>query len=65
MDKEVTRYTRFVGKSELCARLGISFTTLRAYMNNRYFEELEKLGYHKKMRIISPQVANHLIDKLC
>ena len=43
---------------------GISLTTLRNYMNVRYFEQLQALGYQRNQRTIQPAVYSWLVEKL-
>jgi hypothetical protein len=56
--------TRLYTKKELRIMAGISKNTFRRYMNDLYFTELQKLGYEKKQKILSPQQSKFLIEKL-
>lgn len=45
-----------MSKKELRLLYGISYMTLHKLLNERYFEELEKVGYVKTDRILPPVV---------
>jgi len=51
-------------KKEVAILLQISPGTLRQWLNTRYFLELQKYGYEKKQRILTPQQLNYLHNKL-
>jgi hypothetical protein len=55
---------RCVTKSELAILAGVSCSTLQTWMNRRYFEELKKLGYSKKKRILLPLQVKFLFERL-
>lgn len=52
-------------KSELADIIGVSRQTLGNWLNGRYFNELEKLGYTKNLRILEPNIIAYLSEKLC
>jgi transposase-like protein len=51
-------------KKELAAALGISPSTLRRWLNKKYFDHLASTGYEKTARIIHPKamawICTHL-----
>lgn len=51
-------------KKDYAKRVGISERTLRYYLNNRYFSELEKMGYSRKQRKLSAIIVAYLDKKL-
>lgn len=51
-----------MSKKELAYKYGISATTLRALLNERYFTELALFGYEKKQRLLPPCVVRKFID---
>jgi len=55
---------RCITKSELAEKCGVSCSTLQTWMNRRYFEELKKLGYNKKQRILLPPLVKFLFERL-
>lgn len=55
---------RCITKSELAAKCGISCSTLQTWLNRRYYDELKKLGYEKKHRILRPNLVKFLFEKL-
>lgn len=63
MDKPENPY-RCITKSELAGLCGISCSTLQRWMNRRYFDELKKLGYDKKQRILLPVLVKFLFERL-
>jgi hypothetical protein len=56
--------TRLYSKKELRIMAGVSHNTLRRYMNDVYFIELQKLGYEKKQKILTGEQYKFLADKL-
>lgn len=51
-------------KSELAEKCGVSKSTIQNWLNNRYFKELEKLGYEKGQRILLPPQVKFIIEIL-
>lgn len=45
-----------ITKKELAAEMNISMTTLRYYLNNKWYSKLSSLGYEKRNRILSPKI---------
>jgi len=52
-------------KSELADLLNITTRTLRHWLNELYFSEIEPLGYKKTMVTLPPKVVQYLSEKLC
>lgn len=44
-------------KQELAREYNISGTTLRALLNDRYYELLKNVGYRKTDQLLSPRVV--------
>ncbi len=44
--------------------LKISESTLRKWMNELYYDDLEKLGYKKSQKLLTPAVVEYLVGKL-
>ena len=55
---------RCITKSELAALCGVSCSTLQTWLNRRYFEDLQKLGYKKEQRILLPHLVKYLFERL-
>lgn len=55
---------RRMTKKEYAKRAGIPERTLRNYLNNLYFPELEKMGYTRKQRKLSINIVCYLDYKL-
>jgi hypothetical protein len=51
-------------KKEVAKMLNISTGTLRIWLNVRYYNDLLKIGYEKKHRILTPAVLNYLKNKI-
>ena len=51
-------------KGELAELLNISASTLARWLNSKYYEELEKLGYQKKNITLEPELVKYLCEKL-
>jgi uncharacterized protein YjcR len=56
--------TRVRTKKELAAMLGVSSSTLRRWMNRKYFDALCETGYDKRERILNPKVLMWLCKHL-
>jgi hypothetical protein len=55
---------RCMTKKEYAKRAGIKERTLRNYLNNIYFPELEKMGYSREQRKLSINIVAYLDKKL-
>ena len=64
MDAGTESKYRCVTKCELAILAGVSGSTLQTWMNRRYYEELKKLGYTKKQRILLPAQVAFLFERL-
>jgi len=51
-------------KYEVAIRIGISHTTLSRWLNVRYYNDLVKLGYYKKQKILTFKQLRYLSEKL-
>ncbi len=51
-------------KYQLADKLEVSRTTLGLWLNHRYFSELEKLGYYKTQKRLTPEQLKFLSNKL-
>lgn len=58
------KFREALTKQEVCQILKVSNTTLQYYLNNRYFEELKKIGYRKRQKKLTPKQLNYLNDKI-
>lgn len=58
------KVTTTVSKSEIAEALEITTKSLAVYCNDRYFLELEKLGYQKNQKYLTPIQVNLLKEKL-
>lgn len=56
--------SRYYSKHDLAEKLGVSATTLRIWLNIRYFKELEPMGYVRNCKLLSPKIVKFLADKL-
>ena len=54
-----------VSKYEYAQRVGISRRTLGAWLNVRYYDDLTKLGYTKRQKLLLPNQIDFLNQKLC
>ncbi len=52
-------------KYEVALKIGISRSTLSIWINEKYFVELEKLGYAKCQKYLTMEQINFLKEKLC
>ncbi|PSK84297.1 hypothetical protein [Prolixibacter denitrificans] len=55
---------RCITKGELAKLCGVSATTVRTWLNIRYYPELKKLGYFPRQKILLPPQVRFLVDKL-
>lgn len=51
-------------KKNVRIMLNISASTLNRWLNIRYFEELQQIGYQKNDRILNPKIVNYLRSKI-
>lgn len=51
-------------KYQVAELLGISASTLSHYLNNKYYDELARLGYEKNQKILTPRILNYLSDRI-
>ena len=56
--------TGVLSKKQICQYLNVSDTTLRYYLNRRYFSELSLLGYQKNQKLLTPCQINYLREKI-
>lgn len=56
--------TGTLSKKEICQLLNVSDTTLRNYLNRRYFSELSLLGYRKNQKLLMPNQIIFLREKI-
>jgi transposase len=52
-------------KYEIAEKIGVSKTTLRNWLNIKYFSELQKLGYEKRQKYLTTKQINYLREILC
>lgn len=52
-------------KQDICQEIGISSSTLQMYMNRKWYEELHKLGYEKRQKILTAPQVKYIYNKLC
>lgn len=51
-------------KNEIARLCGVSTRTITVWLNVRYYDELVKLGYTKRQKVLLPQQVTFLIGKL-
>ncbi|GET30515.1 hypothetical protein [Prolixibacter sp. SD074] len=51
-------------KSQLAGLCNVSMTTMRTWLNVRYYPELKKLGYHRRQKILLPPQVKFLVETL-
>lgn len=51
-------------KSQVAALLQISPATLRRWLNQKYYAEMQSHGYERQQRILTPAQLNYLAAKL-
>jgi len=57
--------SKAMSKYEYALKVGISRSTLRTWLNVRYFAELTALGYAKSQKLLSPKQIEFLNQQLC
>jgi hypothetical protein len=51
-------------KYQLAQRLNVSMRTISRWLNERYFEQLRKMGYRKEQKYLLPEQVRFLQGKL-
>lgn len=51
-------------KNEIARLCGVSTRTIGIWLNVRYYDDLVKLGYTKRQKVLLPQQVTFLIGKL-
>lgn len=49
-------------KNELAVLYGVSPSTIRKYLNNIFFKDLQAVGYRKQMRVLTPKIVRLFMD---
>ena len=57
-------FTESMYKNEVAEMLNVCPTTLRTWLNDRYFDELEQIGYQKRQKKLNPKQLNYLREKI-
>jgi transcriptional regulator with XRE-family HTH domain len=57
-------FTKSLSKIEVAELLGVSASTLRNWLNKRYFEELKAYDYDPNQKILTPKQLNYLAAKI-
>lgn len=52
-------------KYEIAEKIGVSSSTLRKWLNVKYYVELQKLGYEKRQKYLTIKQINYLREILC
>lgn len=52
-------------KYEIAEKIGVSCSTLRKWLNIKYYVELQKLGYEKRQKYLTIKQINYLREILC
>lgn len=52
-------------KYEIAEKIGVSNSTLRKWLNVKYYVELQKLGYEKRQKYLTIKQINYLREILC
>ena len=55
---------RCLTKCELAEKCGVSVSTIREWLNIRYYPELKKMGYQKDQKILLPPQVKFIIERL-
>jgi len=55
---------KIIHKNELAVKLEISLTTLAELLNERFYNDIFKLGYRKHHKIIYPKVQRYIYYQL-
>ena len=58
------KFTSNLCKYEVAEMLKISVRTLSLYLNKMYYDELQKLGYYKNQKKLTPIQLNWLSKKI-
>jgi len=53
-----------MSKYEVCRLLNISSNTLHRYLNVMYLDDLKKLDYHPRQKLLTPKQLNFLHKKI-
>jgi len=53
-----------ITKAKLCKKLNVCSKTLSFYLNDKYFDDLKKLGYRKRQQILLGEIYKFVIAKL-
>lgn len=57
-------FSKCLTKYKVAELFEVSPSTLADWLNNLYFDELEKIGYRKNSKILNPKILNYLAEKL-
>lgn len=51
-----------ITKTILAQKYGLSYSTIKRYLNCMFYAELAEVGYRKNMRILPPAVVKRFIE---
>lgn len=51
-----------ISKKEIAQQYGVSDSTMQKILNVELLEELEKVGYQKKQRLLAPSVVRKIYE---
>ncbi len=57
-------FSKALTKIEVATMLNVSPSTLRTWLNVRYFEELKNIDYSPGQKLLTPKQLNFLAEKL-
>jgi hypothetical protein len=57
--------TQVKTKKDICNELNISSPTLANYLNNLWYNDMLKLGYYKRQKILTGPQVKYIYNKLC
>ena len=60
----MTVFSKALTKIEVATMLNVSPSTLRSWLNVRYFEELKTINYSPNQKLLTPKQLNFLAEKL-
>ncbi|MDD3011316.1 MAG: hypothetical protein PHU97_08370 [Bacteroidales bacterium] len=58
------RFKQCLYKNEVADLLGISRSTLAHWLNEKYLDDLVKIGYRKKQKYLTPKQLTFLQEKV-
>lgn len=60
----MTKFSKSLYKSEVIVLLGWGASTLRRYLNVKYIDQLQEIGYKNTQKKLTPKQLNFLQEKI-